>query len=316
MLTPAELIMKSIDSQKMWVELRILHPGANKKTTITQEAITAAEPSAQNIPIVGFWGGEDFEGHEYTFRWTEDGLIKEYAGTIIGFVPETNNLRYETESDGRTWVIVDGFICRKYADYSLKALYSGKQISMEIDILDFIDTPEEYIIKLFAYQGICILGDHRIGAVSDAKLIIKDQDSYELAVRNLKGEYEMDNGIQTPAPNAELEKTEPAVELEKTESTAEPEKTEPATVEQTPAIPDLSVYEAEIKALKQRILSQYAIDFADVATAEQIGAMQGTIEEIELQLYALRGKKASMADYAIDVQTTKINQPSWVELMK
>ena len=116
-----ELIVKKMDERYMHLDLRILHAGQNKKTNITPEALAAAEASCSNIPIVGFWNGGDFEGHEYTFEFQEGEIVERYAGTIIGAIPETNNYRLETDTDGRTWVVVSGFIWRDYADYCLSA---------------------------------------------------------------------------------------------------------------------------------------------------------------------------------------------------
>ena len=374
-----ELIVKKMDERYVHLDLRILHAGQNKKTNITPEALAAAEASCSNIPIVGFWNGGDFEGHEYTFEFQEGEIVERYAGTIIGAIPETNNYRLETDTDGRTWVVVSGFIWRDYADYCLSAIYTGKQISMEIHILDFMDTPDVFTILSFIYKGICILGDHRTPAVSDAKLIVSDKALYEIKEEKMKKSMAELYGLEEPAvattepvtePVAATEPaaTEPTVEpttepvaepvteptVEPVEPTTEPVAepaepvvtepvaepaqttepaepvvpeqpvTEPATLPVEPPVAEPTVspvaeYEATINALRNRVLQGYAAEFADVASLEDIQAMTGSVDDIEVQLYAMRGRKATKQEYAIEVNKTNTkpagNAPVWADLM-
>ena len=367
-----------MDERYVHLDLRILHAGQNKKTNITPEALAAAEASCSNIPIVGFWNGGDFEGHEYTFEFQEGEIVERYAGTIIGAIPETNNYRLETDTDGRTWVVVSGFIWRDYADYCLSAIYTGKQISMEIHILDFMDTPDVFTILSFIYKGICILGDHRTPAVSDAKLIVSDKALYEIKEEKMKKSMAELYGLEEPAvattePVATEPTTEPAVATTEpatepvaepvateptepvTEPATEPVATEPVTEPATepvaepvatepvaePVVPEQPVtepatlpveppvaeptvspvaeYEATINALRNRVLQGYAAEFADVASIEDIQAMTGSVDDIEVQLYAMRGRKATKQEYAIEVNKTNTkpagNAPVWADLM-
>lgn len=369
-----------MDERYVHLDLRILHAGQNKKTNITPEALAAAEASCANIPIVGFWNGDDFEGHEYTFEFQEGEIVERYAGTIVGAIPETNNYRLETDTDGRTWVVVSGFIWRDYADYCLAAIYTGKQISMEIRILDFMDTPDIFTILSFIYKGICILGDHRTPAVSDARLIVSDKALYEIKEEKMKKSMAELYGLEEPAMAVEPT-TEPAVATEPvteptveptvepvtepvepvtepttepvepttepvaepaepvaTEPVAEPAQTtepaepvvpeqpatEPATLPVEPPIAEPTVspvaeYEATINALRNRVLQGYAAEFADVVSLEDIQAMTGSVDDIEIQLYAMRGRKATKQEYAIDVNKTNTkpagNAPVWADLM-
>ena len=368
-----------MDERYVHLDLRILHAGQNKKTNITPEALAAAEASCSNIPIVGFWNGGDFEGHEYTFEFQEGEIVERYAGTIIGAIPETNNYRLETDTDGRTWVVVSGFIWRDYADYCLSAIYTGKQISMEIHILDFMDTPDVFTILSFIYKGICILGDHRTPAVSDAKLIVSDKALYEIKEEKMKKSMAELYGLEEPAvattepvatepttepavattePTTEPVATKPTVEpttepvaepvtepvaTEPTEPATEPVVTEPVATEPVaePVVPEQPVtepatlpveppvaeptvspvaeYEATINALRNRVLQGYAAEFADVASIEDIQAMTGSVDDIEVQLYAMRGRKATKQEYAIEVNKTNTkpagNAPVWADLM-
>ena len=365
-----------MDERYVHLDLRILHAGQNKKTNITPEALAAAEASCANIPIVGFWNGDDFEGHEYTFEFQEGEIVERYAGTIVGAIPETNNYRLETDTDGRTWVVVSGFIWRDYADYCLAAIYTGKQISMEIRILDFMETPDIFTILSFIYKGICILGDHRTPAVSDARLIVSDKALYEIKEEKMKKSMAELYGLEEPAvavePTTEpavatepvteptVEPVEPTVEpvteptVEPVEPTTEPvaepaepvatepvvepvettepaepvvpeqPATEPATLPVEPPIAEPTVspvaeYEATINALRNRVLQGYAAEFADVVSLEDIQAMTGSVDDIEIQLYAMRGRKATKQEYAIDVNKTNTkpagNAPVWADLM-
>lgn len=356
-------VLTSIQSQRMYVELWVAHPGENRKTTLTEEAVEAAEPSAQNIPIVGFWNSDDFEGHEFRLVWNDDTIQQEYAGTIIGVVPESNNYRVE-EKDGKMWTVVEGFIWTEYANYCLPALQNGKQISMEIDILGLMEEEDKTIITSFAYKGICVLGDHRTPAITGAKLEIVDKNLYEIKMK--KGEELMDKQLEN-YENTTEEVVEEVVEetvveeitaVEETENYEEPKteiidqsvssvssvttrttekegddyisKSQTITVEEyisryevleaehNALLASYEVLQTENTSLKNKVLETVANEFADVTTYEEVSKMEGSIENIELQLYALRGKKASVANYAVDTQapTKTSSATEWYDLIK
>lgn len=164
-------VTDSFDSERfMKLRVKVMHTGLNlNNSNFSLAAIEKARPTLANIPLLAFIkktdgdSNADFGGHEYEIKITEDDIKYVYLGRPIGIVPETNNYAVETDEEGKTFVVVDAYVWKDYANSALDILNRDevKKVSMEVNVNDY-EWQEDYSyvdIKDYAYTGIALLGE-------------------------------------------------------------------------------------------------------------------------------------------------------------
>ena len=155
-----------------------MHSGLNlNSSTFGLEAIEKARPTLANIPLLAFIkkvdgdDRSDFAGHEWELKITTEGLKYVYLGRPFGIIPETNNYMLETDESGNTFVTVDGYVWKDYANEALDIFErdGAKKVSMEINAYDYEWTDTHVDIKEYSYTGIAVLGDEVSEAMIGAK---------------------------------------------------------------------------------------------------------------------------------------------------
>jgi len=168
------------DDRYMKIRIHVMHDGPNLNGSVfTKEAMEAAKESIVNIPILAFvrqqdgTDNADFGGHEIEFKFTDDGIEFVYLGRPIGVIPETGNDYHYEERDGRTYVVVDGYVWTNYANKALDILkrdgVKGQSMEVAIDDYEYDENTDEFIIKKYRYMGLCLLGDDVQPAMKGAK---------------------------------------------------------------------------------------------------------------------------------------------------
>lgn len=160
------------------LRVKVMHTGLNLNNYhFGAEAIEKAAPTLSNIPLLAFIKkvdgeeNDDFAGHEYEIRITKDGAKFVYLGRPIGIIPETNNYSLETDESGKTFVVVDAYVWRDYANKGLDIIERDgiKKVSMEIK-LDGYSLEDSYIEILdYSYIGVALLGEDVNEAMIGAK---------------------------------------------------------------------------------------------------------------------------------------------------
>lgn len=186
------------DERFMKLRVKVMHTGLNlNNSNFDLEAINNAQPTLANIPLLAFIkktdgdSNADFAGHEYEIKITEDDVKYVYLGRPIGIVPESNNYAIETDEEtGKTFVVVDAYVWRDYANSALDILNRDmvKKVSMEI-IVDDYEWEENYVdIRGYKYTGIALLGEDvreaMIGA--NAEIVQFSEDSISEMMIELK----------------------------------------------------------------------------------------------------------------------------------
>ena len=144
------------------VELWSCHLGENLNgSSIPEKAGKKALPSFSNRPILGYIhevnGQPEFYGHN--IEEGEDGEII-YHEIPVGVVPESNGAHFE-EKDGKTYIVVKGYI---YAEYSKAAEILEREgecaCSVELSVREFTYDAKQKVIVLndFYFSGVTILG--------------------------------------------------------------------------------------------------------------------------------------------------------------
>lgn len=167
------------DDRFLKLKIYVMHDGINlNESNFNMDSIEAAKESIKNIPILAFVkesdgeDNKDFAGHEMELIFKDDEYKIRYLGRPIGVIPaDNNNYRYETIDD-RTYVVVDGYVWKDYANDALDILEKDgeKSQSMEItvDNYSFSDDGICNIID-YKYTGVCLLGDDVLPAMENAR---------------------------------------------------------------------------------------------------------------------------------------------------
>ena len=121
------------DARFLHVTVDVLHTGENlNKSFFSKEVVDECVESIKNVPILGFikrdkyTNEDDFAGHEYILKRTENGVEEKYAGRCYGVVPESCNPRWTTKvcDDGqeREFLQVDAIMWEKFTDAIIEAV--------------------------------------------------------------------------------------------------------------------------------------------------------------------------------------------------
>lgn len=353
---PVSYSVDSFDNERfMKLRIKVMHTGLNlNNSNFGLEAIEKAQPTIANIPLLAFikkTDGEensDFAGHEYEIKITENDVKFVYLGRPIGIVPETNNYSVETDEDGKTFVMVDAYVWKDYANSALDILNRDevKKVSMEI-LVDDYEWHDSYVdITAYKYTGIALLGEDVKEAMLGAKaeVVQFSADSISAMMQELKmalatfsadseitanAEELIDNETSFSEENSSEENVKDITEnitgmsAEETahielnlESLHNADQTATAlTIESTEEVVDytaiieelhnqianLTAENAELKEFKantEKVQMNAAIEdlfnqFDDLEEEEKAPLRESnfSLEELEIRLFALRGKK-------------------------
>ena len=319
-------VSNSFDSERfLKVRIKIMHAGLNLNNSyFSSEVIDKAKPTLANIPILAFvkkedgTSNEDFAGHEFEIKITEDDIKYVYLGRPIGIIPETNNYTVESDEDGKQFVIVDGYVWKQYANSALDIINRDqvKKVSMEVIVNEY-DWQDNYVDILdYSYTGVTMLGENvreaMLGAKADiitySQTTISDM-MFELKTALKGGQEEMkvkntiEEAIVTDAPveeqatvdafaeeeiveNAEVEK-EPEVEVEFEAAEAaeeevkaeEPINYEQQIIELNQQIADLQAKNAELQAFADETNTKQK----EVAVEELFSRFSDLLENTDAQ---------------------------------
>ena len=163
----------SEDTRFLRVVIDVMHDGENLNNSFfSKEVVDSCIDSIKNTPILGFikkdkFSDEDFKGHEYITKRTEDGVEEVYLGRAYGVIPESCNPRWVTKvcPDGieRDFVQVDALIWEKFSDATSIIKRDGeKPESMELEVSSVEGYEDEdgiFHFTKFRFDGACLLGD-------------------------------------------------------------------------------------------------------------------------------------------------------------
>lgn len=166
--------MNTSDGRFTKVRIWMMHLGENYNASIFEEAVvTAAIPSLEYIPIVGFieknsLKEDDFSDHRYIIVIKDGKKERKYAGTAYGVILSSadNNAHYEDRlcDDGETrkFLVVDGIIWNMF-DKSSEIINRDivKSHSMELypeSVNGYEDENNIFHFTEFSFRAACILG--------------------------------------------------------------------------------------------------------------------------------------------------------------
>ena len=151
--------------------------------------------SVKNTPILGFikcdkfTGEDDFKGHEYVLKRTENGVEEVYIGRAYGVVPESCNPRWVVKvcDDGieREFLQVDALVWEKFSDATSIIKRDGeKPESMELEMSSVEGYEDEdgiFHFTKFRFDGFCILGDSVQPAMMNASVRVNDGVNFAMS---------------------------------------------------------------------------------------------------------------------------------------
>ena len=191
-----ELSMKAISSA---------NPNVNG-SWFTKESMERSLGTFVNKPVLGYFKNDDFVSHNgewvYDPETDSDYFDTSNGERILGLIRESDERKIEQGSDGLWWV---SFTCALWTQYSFKQVKKlikdarrakreggpAKNVSVEVDILDYEDLPNGVMkINEFNLIGVTILGS-RNGVkvqpgIKDAGLSVVDVMGRELYAKQEK----------------------------------------------------------------------------------------------------------------------------------
>lgn len=153
------------DLFKAYVNLEMCHTNVNdNETSISENAMTQATPSAYNMPILGYiYKDKDdkyqFAGHE--MYEDEDGEIV-YEEIPVGVIAESANLHYETKDNGKKYLCGQGILWKGYNkayDILVRDTKHFVSIEIAIDKMSYNAKTKILDIEEYHFKGVTILGN-------------------------------------------------------------------------------------------------------------------------------------------------------------
>lgn len=178
------------DTRFLKVTIDVLNTGANYNGSyFSKEVVDECIDTIKNTPVLGYIEYDkniqenDFKGHEYILKRTENGVEREYACSCYGIVPESCNPRWitkMTDSDNEVETLqVDALLWEKFGDAtSILRRDSEKSQSMELEVnsIEGYDDEEDGLFHFtkFAFDGCCLLGNDVQPAMENANIKINE----------------------------------------------------------------------------------------------------------------------------------------------
>lgn len=184
------------DTRFMHIVIDIMHLGINRNGSYFEKSVVnECIDSIKNTPVLGFikrdmfTDEEDFKGHEYILKKTENGIEEAYVGRAYGVIPESCNPRWVIKvcSDGleREFLRVDALLWEKFSDATSIVRRDGeKSESMELEVSSVEGYEDEngvFHFTKFRFDGACILGDQVAPAMIDANVRINDGVNFTMS---------------------------------------------------------------------------------------------------------------------------------------
>ncbi|WP_191089449.1 hypothetical protein [Paenibacillus spiritus] len=141
----------------------IAHDGINNnRSNIDLSVLEEAANSVVNIPILAHIETEDNDFGEHEMEYDEETDKITYIEKPIGLIPSSNNDYHYEEINGKTYVVVSGYVWNIYSEDAANIINRDKDVKLsieiEIDEKSYDKSSKILDIKKFRYTGITLLG--------------------------------------------------------------------------------------------------------------------------------------------------------------
>lgn len=329
------------DTRFLKVVIDAMHTEKNLNGSYFEKSVVnECLESVKNTPILGFikcdkfTGEDDFKGHEYVLKRTENGVEEVYIGRAYGVVPESCNPRWIVKvcDDGieREFLQVDALVWEKFSDATSIIRRDGeKPESMELEMSSvegYEDEDGVFHFTKFRFDGFCILGDGVQPAMVNANVRVNDGVNFAMSdivdsVRSeLNDKFEKFNIAFTMFANGEVcsnqggaknmldtdlnqidECAAQTEEVEVIESTVEFE------TEQSSEAEEVVEYEAEAEAVEEAVEEKDEAEIAEEEAAEEEVKFEDGSEEEEVAVEEdVVAEDSKFADMQAEIDALKI----------
>ncbi len=134
------------DTEIMKIRMWIVSEGDNRHgKPISWEAIVAARPTLIGKPVVALYDKyiKDFMGHEV-------------LEVPIGVVLSDDDISFDTDEDGKRWLVADGYLWYRYAKNATDVMSRDKIKNLSMEIL-VTESGENDSIESFVFTGITLI---------------------------------------------------------------------------------------------------------------------------------------------------------------
>lgn len=306
---PLSYEVANFDSERfLKVRIKVMHSGLNLNNSyFGSEVVEKARPTLANVPILAFVrkedgnSNEDFAGHEFEIKITEDNMKYVYLGRPIGIIPETNNYSLEVDEDGKVFVVVDGYVWKQYANSALDIINRDqvKKVSMEVLVNDY-DWEETHVNILdYSYTGVAMLGEDVREAMIGAKAEIINYSKNTISDMMFELKQALEGGREEMEENQNTNtNTEEETFDANTENNTDAEETN-TDVEKTQHMEENNTEE----------------DGAEEQEENAEENFQAKIEALEAQISTLQSENARLSAF-VDATVEKAKQDAVAELFE
>lgn len=169
------------DSRFCKATIHAFADGPNVHThPIDNSVLVNCADTIYNIPIVGKYD-----------RFVDDFMSHEDDEIAIGVIPENtanfkNPIIFEKQPDGRTFLVINGIIWKKYAGKQIEVIRRDggtKSVSVEIAITDSEEIDGKLKVNEFMFVGITVLGSWVNPAVKDAHIDLEFAEKFKKEIK-------------------------------------------------------------------------------------------------------------------------------------
>lgn len=157
-------------------------------TKFTKESIDKALPTINYAPVLGYFNGDDFEGHGQEIVLSDNGIDVRVKTVPFGVVIKDSYRYIDMPKDnGSTeqYLAVDCYLWSRYSEAIDRVKDNECNQSMEITVNDGSWQDCYFEVTDFNFSGLCILGEDVPPAFTLAKIRTSDNFSKD----DVKGEY-------------------------------------------------------------------------------------------------------------------------------
>lgn len=150
-------------------------------TKFTRDGVERAIPTLNYAPLIGYFNGEDYEGHGQEIVLSSDGSVEFKVKTVpFGVViKDTQRFQKVMKQNGEyeDYLVCDAYMWSRYEEATKKVMENECNQSMEIVVNDGQYKDNYFEVSDFNFEALCILGKDVTPAFSLAKIRTTDKFS-------------------------------------------------------------------------------------------------------------------------------------------
>lgn len=305
-------------------------------TKFTKESVEEAKSTLNFAPVIGYFNGEDFEGHGIEYIITDNGFEEKVKtlpfGVVIKDSARWSNVTKEN-GENEEYLVVDAYLWSRYSEPIKKVKDNKCNQSMEVVCHEGNYRDDYYEVTKFSFSGLCILGENVTPAFNLAKVRTSDKfnkDEFKADYQEMM--FALDRYFENVEGGKDLEENIVCSEEQNEEIIEEvtlskiEEEAEEVEMEAEAVIEDKVVEEEEVEMETEEVSEDYQAKYEEVLNElselkatyvdllSEYDNMVDKYSELEAEVVSLREFKAEKDKEALDVHLEEVVFSKFAEL--